>query len=44
MMCLMLMMPGDDAQIVQVHKGAPHGMCTTHKNQLNADLLAFIRT
>jgi len=39
----MLIMFGDDAQIVQVHKGAPHGMCTTHKNQVNADLLAFTK-
>ena len=23
--------------------GAPHGMCTTHKDQVNADLLAFIK-
>ncbi len=25
----------------KVYKGAPHGMCTTHKDQVNADLLAF---
>ncbi len=24
-------------------KGAPHGMCTTHKNEINADLLEFIQ-
>ena len=24
--------------------GAPHGLVYTHKDQLNADLLAFIRT
>ena len=24
-------------------KGAPHGMCTTLKDQVNADLLAFIK-
>ena len=27
---------------LMVYKGAPHGMCTTHKNEVNADLLAFI--
>jgi len=26
---------------LKVYKGAPHGMCTTHKNQVNEDLLAF---
>ncbi len=28
---------------LKVYKGAPHGMCTTHKNEVNADLLAFIQ-
>jgi non-heme chloroperoxidase len=28
---------------LKVYKGAPHGMCTTHKDQINADLLAFIK-
>jgi non-heme chloroperoxidase len=28
---------------LKIYKGAPHGMCTTHKNQVNADLLAFIK-
>ncbi len=28
---------------LEVYKGAPHGMCSTHKNQINADLLSFIR-
>lgn len=28
---------------LKVYKGAPHGMCTTHKNEVNKDLLAFIR-
>jgi hypothetical protein len=23
--------------------GAPHGLCTTHKDQVNADLLAFFK-
>ena len=27
---------------LKVYKGAPHGMCTTHKDQVNEDLLAFI--
>ncbi|MGB8261008.1 MAG: alpha/beta hydrolase [Terracidiphilus sp.] len=28
---------------LMVYKGASHGLCSTHKNQVNADLLAFIR-
>ncbi len=28
---------------LKVYKGAPHGMCSTHKDQVNADLLAFIK-
>jgi non-heme chloroperoxidase len=31
-----------DAQL-KIYKGAPHGMCSTHKNQVNEDLLAFIK-
>src|SRR6266446_1102235 len=27
----------------KIYKGAPHGMCTTHKDQVNEDLLAFIK-
>ena len=27
----------------KVYKGAPHGMCTTHKNQVNEDLLEFFK-
>jgi non-heme chloroperoxidase len=27
---------------LQVYKGASHGLCSTHKDQVNADLLAFI--
>jgi non-heme chloroperoxidase len=27
---------------LKVYKGAPHGLCTTHKNEVSADLLAFI--
>jgi len=26
---------------LKVYPGAPHGMCTTHKDQVNSDLLAF---
>ena len=29
---------------LKVYKGAPHGMCTTHKDQVNEDLLAFIKS
>ena len=28
---------------LKVYKGAPHGMCTTLKNEVNEELLAFIR-
>jgi len=28
---------------LEVYKGAPHGLCSTHKDKLNADLLEFIR-
>ncbi len=30
--------------MLKVYPGLPHGMCSTHKDQINADLLAFIRT
>jgi non-heme chloroperoxidase len=29
--------------ILKVYKGAPHGLCTTHKDQVNEDLLAFFK-
>ena len=29
---------------LKVYKGAPHGLCTTEKDQVNADLLAFIKS
>jgi len=32
----------EDARL-EVYPGAPHGLATTHKDQLNRDLLAFIR-
>jgi non-heme chloroperoxidase len=28
---------------LKIYKGAPHGMCTTLKDQVNSDLLAFIK-
>jgi non-heme chloroperoxidase len=28
---------------LKVYKGAPHGLCTTHKQQVNEDLLAFFK-
>ena len=27
---------------LKVYPGAPHGLCSTHKNQVNADLLKFL--
>ena len=27
---------------LEIYKGAPHGMCTTHKDKVNRDLLAFL--
>jgi non-heme chloroperoxidase len=32
-----------DAKLV-VYNGAPHGLCTTEKERVNADLLAFLRS
>ena len=29
---------------LKVYKGAPHGLCSTHKDQVNAELLAFFKT
>jgi non-heme chloroperoxidase len=29
---------------LSVYKGAPHGLCTTEKDKVNADLLAFFRS
>jgi non-heme chloroperoxidase len=29
---------------LEVYKGAPHGMCSIHKDQVNADLLSFVRS
>jgi non-heme chloroperoxidase len=30
--------------VLKTYKGFPHGMCTTHAETINADLLAFIRS
>src|SRR3982075_4386276 len=30
--------------VLKVYAGAPHGMCSTHKDQINADLLAFFKS
>lgn len=32
------------ASNLKVYPGAPHGLCSTHKNQLNADLLEFLKS
>ncbi len=29
---------------LKIYKGAPHGMCTTLKDRVNADLLAFLKS
>ena len=28
---------------LKIYKGAPHGMCTTLKDQVNNDLLSFMK-
>jgi non-heme chloroperoxidase len=28
---------------LKIYPGAPHGLCTTHKNQVNEDLLTFLK-
>lgn len=28
---------------LKIYPGAPHGLCTTLKDEVNADLLAFIK-
>lgn len=30
--------------VLKVYSGLPHGMCSTHKDQINDDLLAFIKS
>jgi non-heme chloroperoxidase len=34
----------DHKATLKVYPGAPHGMCTTHKDQVNEDFLAYIKT
>jgi non-heme chloroperoxidase len=29
---------------LKVYEGAPHSMCTTHKDRINADLLALLKS
>lgn len=29
---------------LKIYEGAPHGLCSTHKDQINADLLEFLKT
>jgi non-heme chloroperoxidase len=29
---------------LKIYKGAPHGLCTTHKDRVNEDLLAFLKS
>ena len=29
---------------LKVYPGAPHGLCTTHADKVNADLLAFLKS
>jgi non-heme chloroperoxidase len=31
------------AKELKVYPSLPHGMCTTHHDQVNADLLAFFK-
>jgi non-heme chloroperoxidase len=28
---------------LKVHKGAPHGLCRTHKDMVNEELITFIK-
>lgn len=28
---------------LKIYRGAPHGLCSTHKNEVNADLVAFFK-
>jgi non-heme chloroperoxidase len=29
---------------LKIYKGAPHGLCTTRKDEVNAELLAFLKS
>ena len=33
----------DEGRHVDLLQGAPHGLCTTHKDRVNEDLLAFLK-
>jgi non-heme chloroperoxidase len=33
----------EDLKKIRVYPGAPHGLTATHQDQVNADLLAFLR-
>ena len=28
---------------LKIYKGAPHGLCTTHKDRVNEELITFIK-
>jgi non-heme chloroperoxidase len=30
--------------VLKIYPGAPHGLCSTLKNKVNADLLEFFKT
>jgi non-heme chloroperoxidase len=30
--------------ILKVYPGLPHGICSTHKDQINSELLAFLKS
>jgi hypothetical protein len=33
-----------EGAVLKVYPGLPHGMCSTHKDVINADLLEFLKT
>jgi hypothetical protein len=33
-----------ESRAARTHPGAPHGLTATHQDQVNADLLAFLRS
>ena len=36
--------PVSSEDTLKIYPGAPHGLAYTHKDQLNVDLLAFLKT
>ena len=36
-------LPLNPVESVKIYPGFDHGMCATHKDQLNADLLTFLK-